>query len=299
MTGPAGSALRWVERRAARVVGARGLREGGSPWLLDLDGRPPAVLRIGRDDPDVRARFVTEVAALRLAERHALPTPRVLAADVDGAEAGSPALLTTALPGRSAMPPDPPAARLRALGAAAAALHEVVADPLPGLPLRRWPMDGPGGGFARVRDAVGSALVAEAVAREDRLPAPVGPTVLVHADLWLGNVLWVGDEVSGVVDWECAGVGAPGVDLGNLRCDAAMLLGGDAPDLVLDGWCAAAGGPARDVARWDVAAALSGPADVAAWLPAIHDQGRTDLTADVLARRRDAFLRAALDRWAG
>ena len=105
--------------------------------------------------------------------------------------------------------------------------------------------------------------------------------------------------LSGVVDWECAGVGAPGVDLGNLRCDAAMLLGGDAPDLVLDGWCAAAGGPARDVARWDVAAALSGPADVAAWLPAIHDQGRTDLTADVLARRRDAFLRAALDRWAG
>ncbi|MGM1057677.1 phosphotransferase enzyme family protein [Saccharothrix sp. Mg75] len=297
MTGPGEGVLRWVERHAARVVGARGLREGGSPWSLDLDGAERAVLRVGRDDPGGRARLVTEVAALRLAERHALPTPRVLAADVDGAEAGFPVLLTTALPGGSAMPPTPSPARLRALGAVAAALREVVADPMPGLPRRRWPLDGVGGGFAR--DAAGSSLVAEAVALVDRLPAPVGPTVLVHADLWQGNVLWVGDEVTGVVDWEYAGVGAPGLDLGNLRCDAAMLLGGDAPDLVLDGWCAAVGGPAPEVARWDAEAALSTPGDVAAWLPAIHDQGRTDLTADVLARRRDAFLRAALDRLTG
>ncbi|HEX7168836.1 MAG TPA: hypothetical protein VF230_17800 [Acidimicrobiales bacterium] len=47
------------------------------------------VLKAGRD---LRTEIATEVAALHLAERHALPTPRVIAADLDGERAGSPAL---------------------------------------------------------------------------------------------------------------------------------------------------------------------------------------------------------------
>jgi hypothetical protein len=49
------------------------------------------------------------------------------------------------------------------------------------------------------------------------------------------------------------------------------------------------------VAHWDVVAALSTPPDMG-WFPdAIAGQGRPDLGQDLLVRRRDAFLRAALD----
>jgi hypothetical protein len=53
---------------------------------------------------------------------------------------------------------------------------------------------------------------------------------------------------------------------------------------------------APEVAHWDVVAALSTPPDMG-WFPgAIAGQGRPDLTRELLLRRRDAFLRAALDR---
>ena len=37
------------------------------------------------------------------------------------------------------------------------------------------------------------------------------------------------------------------------------------------------------------------PTDMATLLPVVHDHGRVDLDAATLNRRRDAFLRAALD----
>jgi hypothetical protein len=54
------------------------------------------------------------------------------------------------------------------------------------------------------------------------------------------------------------------------------------------------GRPAPDLAHWDVVAALSTPPDMG-WFPsAIAGQGRSDLTREVLLRRRDEFLRFAL-----
>lgn len=298
-------ALRWVERATApgaRVTDVRGLRRGGNPWLVRVEGSravEAAVLRVGAvGGPSVRAGFATEAAALLLAERHAVPAPRLIAADLDGAETGSVALLTTVVPGSSRIPPVPSPERMRALGAAAAALRTVAVEPRPELPVRRWPMDvAADTGFTTARAALDSSpLFAEAAERLARLPVPDGRTVLVHGDLWQGNTMWLGDAFTGFVDWDCAGVGPVGLDLGNLRCDAALLVGQPAAGQVLDGWRAAVGEPPGDVAYWDVMAALSTPVDVAAWLPPIHDEGRTDLTAETVNRRRDAFLRHALDR---
>jgi aminoglycoside phosphotransferase (APT) family kinase protein len=123
--------------------------------------------------------------------------------------------------------------------------------------------------------------------------------VFVHGDLWQGNALWLGDTLTGLVDWDCAGAGPPGVDLGSLRCDAAVCFGLEAADDVLAGWEELAGRPAADVAHWDVVAALSTPPDMGWFVGAIAGQGRPDLSQDVLVRRRDAFLQAALDRLGG
>ncbi len=57
-----------------------------------------------------------------------------------------------------------------------------------------------------------TARAAEQLARLQRLTARPDGTVLVHGDLWLGNLLVDGDEVTGVVDWTTAHRGAPETD---------------------------------------------------------------------------------------
>jgi aminoglycoside phosphotransferase (APT) family kinase protein len=82
-----------------------------------------------------------------------------------------------------------------------------------------------------------------------------------------------------LIDWKTAGVGHPGVDLGELRKQMAIYYGLDAIDAVVDGWELASGRAATDVAYWDVVAALN---------------TRTDLGS--VTGKRDAFLRDALER---
>jgi aminoglycoside phosphotransferase (APT) family kinase protein len=49
-------------------------------------------------------------------------------------------------------------------------------------------------------------------------------TALTHGDLWYGNTLWTGNaDLTAVLDWDAAGIGSPGVDLGSVRLDAAAL----------------------------------------------------------------------------
>jgi aminoglycoside phosphotransferase (APT) family kinase protein len=289
---PDDALLTWAVSAAApgaQVVEVRGLRDGGSPWLLRLrlDGREwGVVLRVGQDPVPLH----TEVAALTLARRQGVPAPRVVATALDG---DPPAVLAEQLAGSSTIPTDRPAARLRALGAAAAALHAIPLTPGPALPRRDRPISG--ADFAALRRAQPTDLLTEAERAIADRPVP-GAEVFVHGDLWQGNALWVGDDLVGLVDWDCAGAGPAGVDIGSLRCDAAICHGLDAADVVLGGWQDAAGRAAEDVAYWDVVAALCTPPDMGWFVEAIAGQGRPDLDRPALLRRRDEFLRAALDR---
>jgi aminoglycoside phosphotransferase (APT) family kinase protein len=283
--GPGGSGVRRV-----------GMREGGSPWRLDLDGGTSAVLRVV--PAAQRDLLVVELAALELAAAHGLPVPQVLAADLDGTVAeGRLAVLATLLPGTSSVPGAPPSdERFRALGALAA---RVAAVPLPGppaaLPQRTRPLSSVD--FAALRAAEPPRpLLAAAEETLAELRLPERPRVFVHGDLWQGNTLWDGDRLTGVVDWDCAGVGAAGIDLGSLRCDAALTAGREAAEAVLAGYEETSGEPADDVAHWDVVAALCTPPTIGWFADAMRDQGRTDLDRPTLLRRRDAFLRTALAR---
>ena len=124
--------------------------------------------------------------------------------------------------------------------------------------------------------------------------APEEPIGLVHGDLWQGNVLWEGDRLSSVLDWDCAGHGPAGIDLGSLRCDAATAFGVDAADDVLAGWQDETGVAFAHLAHWDAVAALCTPPDLGWFTEAIHGQGREDLDRATMLARRDAFLEAAL-----
>jgi hypothetical protein len=77
----------------ARVVAVRALHAGDGPWLLRIESSRRSievVLRAPtpRIDGDMIA---TNVAALLTADRHSLPAPRLLGADLGGRTAGVPA----------------------------------------------------------------------------------------------------------------------------------------------------------------------------------------------------------------
>jgi aminoglycoside phosphotransferase (APT) family kinase protein len=274
--------LKWAAAcvdRAARVVDVRALHAGDGPWLLRVEssGRSvQVVLRAPtpRIDGDMIA---TNVAALLVAERHSLPAPRLLGADLDGRSAGMPASVETVVEGSSAWPARAGVDRLRAAGAAIARIHRIPLAPSPNLPVRVRPIAVDD--FAGER-RVGRMPTTPLLERADTVIRGVrvtpGAMVLVHGDVWPGNM--VGQTL---IDWKTAGVGDPGVDLGELRKQVAFANGADAPRFVLEGWERASGSRAADVAYWDAVAALNTP---------------TECDPPQHTTRRDEFLRAALAR---
>ena len=277
-------------RPGGELVDARGLRDGGSPWLLRVrsgDIERTGVLRLGATDDDGTR---TEATALKAAFQGGLAVPRVLAVRL---EPDPPLLLIEAVDGASAIPAERSTPRLRALGAAAARIHRTT-PPL-GLPRRTRSIAGVDFDALR-RASPPRPLLQQGEAVAARGPATGAADGFVHGDLWQGNTLWQGDDLLAIIDWDCAGVGPAGVDLGSLRCDAALTFGVEAADDVLDGWQEEAGHPAADVDYWDVVAALATPPDLGWFVDTIRSQGRPDLTRELLVERRDGFLRRALER---
>ncbi|HUR49006.1 MAG TPA: aminoglycoside phosphotransferase family protein [Acidimicrobiales bacterium] len=296
------SVLRWVALvigRGAQIVSAESLRSGGSPWRVRVETSGEIVEAILKAAPlGQREELATEAAALFLAEQHGLPTPRLIAVDLTGEAAGALAVLMTVLPGTSDVPLEADPARLQAVGAAAAAVHGIPIEPTEDLPLRTRHM--PWIDYAEMRrdgiEVASTPLLDEADRLIQSLAAPEEATVFVHGDLWQGNTMWTGDAYVGMIDWEAAGAGGYGIDLGSLRWDAALLFGFDAAAEVLAGWERASGRRAENVPYWDVVAALNTPADMSAYEESMSSAGRPDLKGRALTERRDAFLMAALER---
>jgi aminoglycoside phosphotransferase (APT) family kinase protein len=275
----------------------RGLRQGDSPWLLRAGDRE-VILRVVRAER--AAETATEVAAMTHAARVAgaiLPVPELLGYDL-AERTGYGLVLTACVPGTSVIPPAPDPERLRALGAAAARISSIKLTPAPALPVRSRPIEPEDfAGMRREQGASDLLRAAEAAVTATR-PDDDQPG-LVHGDLWYGNTMWDDDgRLTAVLDWDCAGVGPAGIDLGSLRCDAAWCHGAEAARHILHGWEAETGRPASDVPYWDAVAALASPPDMG-WFPiSMAAQGRPDLTREVMLERRDAFLGAALSRLA-
>ncbi len=268
----------------ARVVGIQALHAGTGPWLLRVESSRrliEMVLRAPTDriDGDMIA---TNVAALMTAETHGLPAPRLLGVDLDGQAGGVPASVETVVAGSSAWPARASVDRLRAAGAAIARTHRIPRAPSAHLPVRTRPISVDD--FARER-RLGRMPTTPLLERADALiqgirPTPA-PTAFLHGDVWPGNMMWSGSTCRGLIDWKTAGVGDPGVDLGELRKQVAYANGQDAPRYVLEGWERTSGTRARDVPYWDAVAALNTPTECD---PPAHTAPRDEFLATALER---------------
>jgi aminoglycoside phosphotransferase (APT) family kinase protein len=184
-------------------------------------------IRPGRETDDPGFDPAKEAAVLTALAPTVIPAPQLVAVDPDGSGAGVPALLIARLPGRQprvgevARP-----ATLGILGAMLAAIHRVGADLVGDRGLQAVvPPYRPFGDLA-------SAVIPTTTRRPDlwqaalsiagSTPAPAAPTILIHRDYHAGNTLWVGDRLTGVVDWTSASWGPAAADLAHLRVDLVV-----------------------------------------------------------------------------
>ncbi|MFI6820237.1 phosphotransferase family protein [Micromonospora sp. NPDC050187] len=193
-----------------------------------------------------------EATVLRLAERHGIPAPRLLALDASGSATGLPALLMSHVPG-GPCPTDPPGpSELGSLAEAIAAVHRVrLGDELPAYHFYN----------RRLEDTPPSAasdkeLWSEAFALgRDPGGRDLAPKVFVHRDFNPGNILWTDHRVSGMVDWGSAAVGVAAFDLGHMRWNLAVVYDVPTADAFLTRYRAAVPSYVHDP-FWDLRAVL-------------------------------------------
>ncbi len=192
-----------------------------------------------------------------------IPVAAPIRLDPDGRWLGLPGFAMHFVPGRQQMWPDsPPAHPLRfasRAGAMLARIHAVPCDPPPpfladGNAWTLWFYQS-GEMPASLRAHPDGPAIWNAV--HTHLPDfSRSRAALHHGDFWEGNLLWQGDAISAVVDWEEAGYGEPGADVAYFLMGMALVGQPRAARAFLHAYEAAAGSPVAHLAFWKLAAAV-------------------------------------------
>ena len=200
--------------------------------LLDIEGVPqwPGTLVMRRDLQvgSLGTSVVDEFALLDLLHGRGLAVPRPYHLSRTGDGLGTPYLLLEAMPGQATgqllAAPDS-RAKVLAAARALATIHAVPIDAVQPL-LGKADVD-----HAGLTEEVDS--FAEIWSRQARMASPTMEAVLawlkanvaeiagrncfVHADYSFHNILFDGDRVSALLDWELARIGHPAEDLGYIK----------------------------------------------------------------------------------
>ncbi|WP_161880604.1 phosphotransferase family protein [Deinococcus alpinitundrae] len=226
-----------------------------------------------------------EAHSLMRAARAGLPTPELIAFDETGAEAGSPSVLMTCLPGEVDLnPPD----RHLWLDGLAAALTDIHAVSPVGFGWAYAPYSDVGQltlpTWTSVPDAWSRAMT------QLQEPPPTFTPTFIHRDFHPANVLWQADQVSGVVDWVNACAGPAGADVGHCQVNLAQMYGLEAADAFKAAYERRTG--QHQHRYWDLlglADFMNGdePPHVYPGWPAL---GLTGLTDEVVQTRLDRYL---------
>jgi aminoglycoside phosphotransferase (APT) family kinase protein len=273
-----------------RLAGGRSSRAAERILVMTRSGAQPVVLK---RFPADRAGAAAEWRALTAVEHFPVPSPRPLFLDHDGARFGDPAVVMGALPGTVLGEVPRGVTWLRRATAAMARLHAIPLSTVPaGIPawprlLDRWTPDG-------LPPALGKAA-AEVIA-ELRHRARVARRVFCHGDFYLGNLLFAGEALTGIVDWERAKIMPAGNEVARFRMDLAIHPGGDAPGVFLNAYLTQTAAPAvEDLALWDVLAGTVGLATADRSRQGLQEIG-VSIDTTTVARRAASFLQNALAR---
>lgn len=240
-----------------------------------------------------QGQIAVEVEALRaLADRSlGFAVPALVAHDAVGDACDLPALLMTRVPGRIALALSGWEERVAALGRALAQFHAAEVPCPPSIPQRT-------SGLERRDKPVPEGIAVPDWARvwPQIHPDAGSGDALLHGDYHIGNTLFEGDALTGVIDWASARRGPTQFDVCYCRLDLSLVIGPAAPGVFLAAYESERGAAVAELARWDLTAAIQAYPDPAAWLPGWLDAGRTDLTPELVRARLAEFIEKALVR---
>lgn len=232
-----------------------------------------------------------EFKTLQLLHANGIPAPLPVYLDDSGSLLGSPGIVTLYVPGALIFTPEDPIAWAQKLAAALARVHAISCDAanrdflLDANSEATWFIRG-GQAPAAMRVHAEGMHVWQTV--NDMWPRlHLSPPALVHLDYWSGNILWHQAEIAGIVDWEEAACGDPGIDIGYARMDMVLLGLPEAAAAFLAAYEAIRGEPVANLGFWELAAAARPMFNPVGWIaePPASDRFHQFVTA---ARQRAA-----------
>lgn len=229
--------------------------EGGRARKIVLRRYNPEKYEEGHD------KHLCEFHALKLLTARGLPAPRPLLLDEDGSLLGLPGIVTAFVEGT---PIELPAEATR-WGEVAATAARMLAR------IHRTPFSQADKQYLMDDDVEVAWFIKDGAVPEYMRADPDGELVwhlvndhrgrwtpveprFAHTDYWSGNILWRGDEISAVLDWEEAGYGHPAADVAYARMGYFIEGLPEAADEFLRVYEAEAGWTLSDLALFELAA---------------------------------------------
>jgi aminoglycoside phosphotransferase (APT) family kinase protein len=262
-----------------RLLAARRLTGGASAESTALEIEAPdgsrfkrVVRRHGEGDRKVNpAVALDEYRLLQVLRAEGYAVPAAYAHDDSGRLLPTPFIVTEFVDGSAEVAPERQLAAAERAALELARLHRLRArDPRLAFLARRDPLSARE--LAGERAADGDWDVEQVIRRaiESHWPLPAeGEAVLLHGDFWPGNLLWQGERLAAVIDWEDACLGDPLVDLGPARLELLWLWGLEAVERFTTKYRAMTGRPLSAQPLYDLWTALRALLRLPGWdLPA-------------------------------
>ena len=243
--------------------------------LSSAGSRLRLVVKRMTDDPDPE-RATADFHGLRIARKHGVPAPEPVLLDATGELLGVPGIVTTFVEGTQNANPSDPKSWARDIAELLLRIHDIRLD----AEERRQIYDGNELGLyflsgeypERMAGHPFSETIYDAI-RELRGGSELRTSpVFLHMDFWPGNILWVDDRISAVLDWDAAAYGDRAIDVGNFRMEMHLRGIKEAAQPFLE-YYEASSGPVRNLGFWELASAARPLPDPSAWIPEAGDLG--------------------------
>jgi aminoglycoside phosphotransferase (APT) family kinase protein len=292
---------------SSRVVGASRLVAGLSSWMTTVDvqradgSRHRLVVRRGRRPGEARPglSFGAEFELLRHLHAQGIPVARPRTFDDSGRILADPYVVLDFVDGATRFAADDPVATAEEMADVLAAIHAVdTSHPsLPDLPLQVDRMQG--WVITDLTRRAPDPSLREALVRrhlDEHWPPPATERCLLHADYFPGNLVWDGDAIAAVIDWEAAALGDPMADVATTRLDLRWVFGAAMAEAFTRRYLAVTGRSTATLPVWELVAALRPAGSVSLWASDMVTHGRPDITPDAMRAAQHAFVDDALDR---
>ena len=292
---------------SATVVGTSQLTGGLSSWMTTIEIERPdgsrhrlVVRRSRRPDAErTSLPFGAEFELLQYLAAHGIPVVQPRSFDDSGRIIPQAYVVLDFAPGTTRFSTDDPLGMADEMADVLATIHgiDAAAASLPDLPLHAERMQG--WVITDLTRRTPDHSLREDLVRhhlDQHWPPVATETCLLHADYFPGNIVWHGDRISAVIDWETAALGDPMADIATTRLDLRWAYGADIAERFTQRYLTVTGRSTDTLAVWELVVALRPAGTISLWADDMAAHGRPDITADWMRTEQHAFVDSAIRR---